>query len=337
MNLLYTCDNNYIRLMSISVISLFENNQQIKNLVVYLLGENISNENKAILDNIGAKYGRKIIVIDLPKIDIPDILISTRWPLSAFTRLFSAQLLPRNLDRILYVDCDTIIKGDIESLLEIDIYEKIFYGISDCISLNYKRNIGLQPNSVYINAGVLLINLEKLRDVDIKRSIDKYLTKYIKLMNYADQDILNSVFTNQIGVLSPQYNIMTLYVSHTYQEICMLRKPTNFYSASELETALINPIIIHYTTNMRVIRPWFKNTNHPLAAEFSKYMSLSPWKSSILPEMKFKSIEERFIGIVQKLPKGIACRLLGLIHSDLKPIYIRLKATKAIFTTEEER
>ena len=49
MNILYTCDDNYVWLMGISVISLFENNQNINEITVYLLGEKVKDKNKQIL------------------------------------------------------------------------------------------------------------------------------------------------------------------------------------------------------------------------------------------------------------------------------------------------
>ena len=78
MNVLYTCDNNYVWLLGISAISMFENNRELQNLNVYLLGENISNENKQILTKIGEKYNRQITIIEVPKIDIPEALVSAR-------------------------------------------------------------------------------------------------------------------------------------------------------------------------------------------------------------------------------------------------------------------
>ena len=65
MKVMYTCDNNYVWLMGISTISLFENNKGIKDLKVYLLGENISEDNKKELKAIGKKYGREVKVIEL--------------------------------------------------------------------------------------------------------------------------------------------------------------------------------------------------------------------------------------------------------------------------------
>lgn len=329
MNVLYTCDNNYIWIMGISAISLFETNKHIKNLTVFLLGENISDENKDILQTIAENYGRKISVIDVPELSIPDAFVSTRWPLSAFTRLFSGQLLPEIMHKVLYLDCDTIVRGDISHISEIDVSNYICCGIKDCIGSIYKQNIGLKKNSEYINAGVLLFNLDELRKIDIETVIDKYMTRYLKLINYADQDILNGIFCGKIGILEPKYDIMTIHVFYTYEEINTLRKPTAFYSKDVLAAGVADPVIIHYTTNMRVIRPWFSNTNHPLASEFRKYMEMSPWKDKKLNEMRFDTKAAKVMGAIDKLPSGISHRILGLIHSKLKPLYIRYKATKS--------
>lgn len=322
---MYTCDNNYVWLMGISTISLFENNKDIDELKVYLLGENISAENKEELRKIGEKYNRKVDVIDVPKLNIPPSLVSARWPLSAFTRLFSGVILPKNVDRILYLDCDTIIAGDISELENVDFNGNIACGVRDCISGAYKKNIGLDKNSPYFNAGVILFDMDALRKVDINTEIESYMEKYEKLINYADQDILNGMFKGRIGVLNPKYDLMTIDVAHTYEEIQTLRRPTNFYSKEEIEEAKKNPAIIHYTTNMLVVRPWFINTDHPLKDEFKKYMNMSVWKDRELKEMVFGGGVASVIKVVMVLPKRVAYDVLGFIHAELKPRYSRMR------------
>lgn len=311
--------------MGISVISLFENNKDCAELKVYLLGEDISNENKEIITSIGNKYNRQIIVIDVPKLDIPEKLITARWPLSAFTRLYAAELLPAELDRILYLDCDTIVRRNIHELNTLHIDNAIFWGVKDCIGKGYKKNIGIAPDGAYINAGVLLINLTKLRETNIKTRLESFMYKYKKMINYADQDVLNGAFYGEIGILPPEYDLMTILATYNYDDVIKLRKPTNYYSKRECERAVKNPIIIHYTTNMLTIRPWFANTNHPFAEEFLKYMRISPWKDKRLEKMIFDSLETEVIGVVEKLPKRFAINLLGFMHASIKPLFIRLK------------
>ena len=326
MKVMYTCDNNYVWLMGISAISLFENNKEIDDLKVYLLGENINQENRENLKNISTKYNREIEIIDVPKLNIPSSLVSARWPLSAFTRLFSGVILPDDIDRILYLDCDTIITGDISELDEIDFDGNTALGVKDCISGTYKKNIGLDKNSPYINAGVILFNMNELRKVDIYSEIEMYMSKYQKLINYADQDILNGMFKGRIGELHPKYDVMTIDVVYSIIEIEELRKPTNFYSKELLENAVSQPAIVHYTTNMTTIRPWFSNTNHPFANEFKKYKDLSIWANKSLEKMVFSSKESKIINLLMKLPKKIAYSILGIIHSELKPKYIRMRS-----------
>ena len=325
MNVLYTCDDNYVWLMGISIISLFESNHQMSELNVYLLGENISDENKQHLEKIGQKYGRQIYVIDVPPLDIPSTLVSARWPLSAFTRLYAGQLLPNNIKKVLYLDCDTIVKGDISELEIQDISQNIFLGVKDCIGSRYKRNIGLEAQDNYINAGVLIINLDELRKIDMKNILDKYMLNYAGLISYADQDVLNGVFHNQIGILAPKFDVMTIDVVHRYKEIMTLRKPTNFYTQTELENAVSDPAVIHYTTNMRIVRPWYCNSNHPLKSEFEFYLKISPWKERELSKMIFTSRESKIIGVIDVLPSSISYALLGLIHATIKPLIIKMK------------
>ncbi len=328
MNILYTCDNNYIWIMGISTISLLENNKHIKDLTIYLLGEDISDENKKILLGVGNKYKRNVVIIDVPNFDIPESLVSARWPLSAFTRLFCGILLPAEIKRILYLDCDTIITGDIAGLDKIELEDKMIFGVKDCIGYLYKMNIGLKSKDPYINAGILLVNLVELRKINVEKLINEYMKSYEKLINYADQDVLNGVFKGRIGILQLKYDVMTIDVMHSYKEIHTLRHPNNFYKEAEFKEAVNKPTIIHYTTNMRVIRPWYTNTNHPLASTFKQYMKLSPWSDKKLSKMVFSSRESKVIGLIDRLPKCISCRLLGLIHSVLKPLYISLKARK---------
>lgn len=328
MKVMYTCDNNYVWLMGISTISLFENNKVIEDLKVYLLGENISEDNIKLLKAIGEKYGREVEVLDVPKLKIPPSLVSARWPLSAFIRLFSGIILPADVERILYLDCDTIITGDISELENVDFNGNIAMGVKDCISGRYKKNIGLDCNSLYINAGVILFDMDALRKVNINAEIENYMSKYEKLINYADQDILNGMFNGKIGELNPKYDVMTIDAVHTYEEIQQLRRPTNFYSKEKLEKAVKTPTIIHYTTNMLVIRPWFSNTNHPFAGEFKKFMDMSEWKNRELKKMFFDSKVARVIRVIMKLPKRVAYKVLGIIHAELVPRYISMRAEK---------
>ena len=326
MNILYVSDNNYAWLMGISMISLFENNKHIEKLDVYFFCENVTDENKKIIADIADRYHRKIVIADMPDIDVPQNLITDRWPKCVFVRLFADQILPKELDRVLYLDCDTIVEGSITPLEQIDMQGKMFYGVKDCLSGTNKENIGLKKEDVYINTGVLMINLQELRANDMNSAIESYVNAYKNLINYPDQDTLNGAFNDKIGILEPQYGVMTLNAAHAYSEVMMLRHPSNFYTEKQMNAAVEHPVIIHYTTNMREVRPWFKNSNHPYVAYFRKYMAISPWKDRELVDMHFTSKSDQIIGILEKLPGKMGTASLGFIHAYLRPMVVRMKA-----------
>lgn len=328
MHILYTCDNNFVWLMGISMISLLENNKNIKDLNIWLIGKDISEENREILSSIANKYSRNITIVDFPDLQIPDSLCSERWPKITFARLFANELLPKNIEQLLYIDCDTIIYGDISQLDSYDMKGNLFCGVRDCIGKKYRYNIGLSKDDLYINAGVLLINTKKLQEFDIRPYLEKTAWEYKDFITYTDQDLLNIAFKNQIGEISPRFNVMTIVASYDLKTINLLRKPEMFYTEKQLINAKQDPRIIHYTTNLLTVRPWYSNTNHPFAEEFRQYLEKSPWHDKVLPEMVFNKTEHKIIKAVNILPNAISNRLLGFLHTTVRPEITKLKAKR---------
>lgn len=326
MDVVYTCDNNYIWIMGISIISLFECNKGVKELNIYLLGDNIWVDNKNQLNNIAKQYGRNFHMIDIPEINIPKGLCNQRWPRSAYIRLFSGKLLPNSVNKVLYLDCDTIVTGDISELWQIDISDFTIYGVKDCVGKAYNKNIGLDINATYVNAGVLLINLEKLREISMSQCIDSFLRKYSKLMSYSDQDVLNGIFCGKFGILHPKYDVMTLLYSYNYDEVMTIRRPNNYYTKDEICMAKMQPCIVHFTTCMLAIRPWFLGSQHPYASQFQTYKEKSPWAEKEMLSINFGSTKGKALKIVLKLPKLISLPIIGYIHSFLKPYFLRIKS-----------
>lgn len=112
-----------------------------------------------------------------------------------------------------------------------------YCGVKDCVGRRYKRNIGLSDNDPYINGGVFLADLNALRKLEIKSGIEEFFRKYIYSMSYFDQDVLNSVFRGNIGILPPEYNVMTTVIKMDYKSLCILRHPSNYYSREEINSA----------------------------------------------------------------------------------------------------
>lgn len=328
MNVVYTCDNNFVWIMGISMISLFENNRDTDNLTVYLLGDHVSDEGKHTLSKIAEKYRREFKVIDVPDLNIPKILTSKRWPKSAFTRMFSGELMPRNVHRMLYLDCDIIVRGSLAPLDKWDTNGYAISAVKDCVSRHYKKKVGIDKEDSYVNAGVLLMDLDKMRELDIRSMMSEFMKMYMDMISYADQDVLNGIFKGRFDVLPPEYDMMTQVCCYTYKQILQYRKPSNYYTKNEIETAQKNPVMIHYTTCMLNIRPWFVGSKHPWAEEFDKYQKMSPWVNREKSIMKFDKAEQKIIKAILVLPDCLSYRLIGLLHATIRPLMIMTKGKK---------
>lgn len=328
MTVVYTCDNNFVWIMGISMISLFENNKDMDDLSVFLLGDHVSDANKKILSSIAQNYERTCHFVDVPDLNIPKSLTSNRWPKSAFTRMFSGELMPMDIHKILYLDCDIIVKGNISFLDSFDTKGYAVSAVKDCVSKQYKKKIGIANEDSYVNAGVLLMDLDKMRELDIRKMMSEFVDSHEGLVSYADQDILNGMFKGKFGILPPEYDVMTQMCAYTYKQILQYRRPSFYYSKEEIENAQRNPVIIHYTTCMLNIRPWCKNSKHPWASEFDKYQAMSPWANVPKKEVKFDKLEHKIIKSIFVLPDFISYRLIGLLHATIRPLIIMLKAKK---------
>ena len=129
MNVMYASDDNYAWLMGISMISLFENNRDSEEVNVFLFGDNLSEDNEKILKDIAEKYDRQFMHIDVEKVKIPDYIMSERYPKSTYSRLFAYDLLPSNVKKLIYLDCDIIVSGSLEDMFNRDVEGKAFLAV----------------------------------------------------------------------------------------------------------------------------------------------------------------------------------------------------------------
>lgn len=325
MNVMYTCDDNYVWLMGISTLSLFENNKSNSEINVYLLGNNISEENKNKLNEMAVRYQQRIIIIDVFNIDIPDELCDKRWPKSAYTRLYAGDILPEDIDKIIYMDCDTIVNNDLSELWNFDMRNNVVAGVRDCISKEYNVNLGLDKNEIYLNAGMLLLNIASMRKMNMSAKIKHFLKNRNGKILYADQDMMNVIFAGKKDYVDIRYNVMSLIANYSYKDIMRIRRVKNYYSREKIDYARENPYIIHYTTCMLNLRPWYKGSKHPYCNKFLKYMKESPWQDHELLTARLNTKKDMVFKILNVIPKGISYNILGYIHSYIRPVFYRIK------------
>lgn len=279
MYIIYSSDNNYARHVGVAITSLYETNQREDLLEVFLIDDGISDENRKRLNEIAKKYNREIHYIAFEKYK-PLLMLNNEWelPISAYARLFVGEMVPEYVDRLLYMDCDTVVCDSLAPLWELDMKGKTIAAVEDVCSGIFWQETGLQEQFRYICSGVLLIDMEKWRANDAQKRMLEYLDQMQGKVLHHDQTILNGVFHDEFLILHPRYDALTPTFIMSYDNLkAYFRLWERYYSKQEILESVKKPAIIHYTSS-NIGRPW-ENNRHPKAHIYRKYWKKSAWKN----------------------------------------------------------
>lgn len=247
-----------------------------------------------------------------------------RGSLSQYARLFISRNLPDGLERVLYLDCDTIIRKSISELWRLDLHGKTLGALLDAFSKYYRANIGLGPNDIMFNSGVMLIDLKQWNERKVEKRLMDFIKKKKGKVQQGDQGALNAVLSHDTYCFEPRFNSVTIFYDFTYKNMLLYRRPPDFYPESQVEEAVENPTIIHFTTSFLSKRPWMVGCCHRYVGEWLKYKGISAWKDETLWEDD-RPFWKKSLAIYRKLPTVLTVRIAGIMQAYGRPLKNRVK------------
>ena len=264
----FTINAEYAPFLSIAIASLIENASKDYNYNIHVVYESITTDAINKLKTL-EKDNAKIIFTEM-KDGLESItnrkenlLRTDFFTLTIYFRIFIPFMFPF-YDKAIYIDSDTCIPGDISELYNYDLKENLFGGCTDISCQDneilceyFKVNAGASIKE-YINSGVLLMNMKKLREVNFEKHFLYLLNKYHFDTVCPDQDYINAMAYGKIFHLSNEWDAM----------------PTNGHKIFE------NPKIIHYNL---FFKPWHYD-NVDYEEYFWKYANKSLFKDDIIKE-----------------------------------------------------
>lgn len=279
MNVLYASNDGYAGLLGVSLYSLLENNQAVEEINIYILDNGISKKNTEKLLNMIERFGRVGTLIDISDLEsrFGFEIHSSGYNITTFARLFIDDLLPKEIEKVLYLDSDIIVRDSIESLWNTDISECQMAAVVEVYMPQDKKSIiGLEKEEPYYNAGVLLINRKRFAEDDLKSQFLSYYKEMGGELLYNDQDIINHCCKGKIKAVSPTYNYEpnVYYFPYKY-----LKRINPFYYMGDkdsYEKLCENPTIIHFLGDER---PWVEGNKNPYSNIFWEYQKKSEWSN----------------------------------------------------------
>lgn len=163
--------------------------------------------------------------------------------IETYFRLDAVHILPDSVDRLLYLDCDLIVNGDITEFYHQSFDENL---IVACPQLGSKedhlynlkqRDFHFADGHIYFNAGVILFNAEKIRQIYTIDDIHSYVERYKDKLIFMDQDLLNTIYTGKIKYAD----------ANIYNNTIWDGKKEDINAIKE------NAIVVHF---IKKIKPW---------------------------------------------------------------------------------
>lgn len=265
-------DDHYAMACIACTISILENNKK-ETFFFHILTKELSIKTKSLFKNISQKYRQDIEVITISPEHFIHLKISNRFRESIYYRFLIPDLI--NVEKILYLDSDTIIINNIKDLWETKLDNIACGVVEDQASDDIRIHNRIGVDSPYFNSGVLLINAEYWRANNIEKKLTDFIYEHPDICVYPDQDALNVILNNKVKYLPYRYNFQDSLYKTEFKSLFINRSKWKYVLDEKNKVK-----IIHFTG---YLKPWHIECQHPKKDLFFKYVQMGgisnfkPW------------------------------------------------------------
>lgn len=265
---LFATDSNYVSHLATAIYSLLKNNKELRFRIVVLTG-GISDIDQNKLRDVALKFSVPLEFIFLDSSNFDGLVINHHFQKSNYYRLFAADFID---DKIcLYLDADVIVNGSIGEMVNVEL-GNYFLGAVENPGINRNIELCMHPNSKYFNSGVMLLNLEKWRQVGVKDAVISFVKKNPDAIYWVDQCGLNSIVDGNWLELNSKFNVQSSMLANT---LCR-------GSCSNFEA-----VIVHFTGSEK---PWKMNMKHPYKKHYWSYRNKTAYRSYLSDDFSLNTV-----------------------------------------------
>ncbi|MBR5154550.1 MAG: glycosyltransferase family 8 protein [Alphaproteobacteria bacterium] len=269
-NIAYYTDANYLPYMMTSLYSAIKNKNKDSIYNVYVVAKDFNDSSRQKLNLMASKDVMINIVEAREKTLDYNHLGRFSSFRTAMQKIFISDYL-KDVDKVLYLDADTLVQQDLTQLYNKDISGKYLAATKDGLMYQFPEHIteiGLDWRRFYFNSGVMLLNLKQMRTDNIVSRAIRYFNSNQEV--FGDQDILNVVVGEKLAPLSYLYNCNSTFFEEKDAEFL-----SEFYEETVYRTTrevYDNATILHFAGH----KPWTEWFTHsylkPLWHEYNKEM-----------------------------------------------------------------
>ncbi|WP_191322018.1 glycosyltransferase family 8 protein [Algoriphagus aquimarinus] len=263
--IVFCADGKFISHATATMLSVLKTNQDYS-FKFYLMGNALGESQKNAISKTVESLGSAFEFIKLDDDTFENFPAPHHFSIASYYRLLIPELIPST--KAIYLDADIIMVSSMNEFLKIDLENKVLAAVADPI-YKWKSDLGMKDSASYFNSGVMLINLDLWKEMDITNKAFEFIHNHPDKIRFVDQCALNAVIDGDYLELTPRFN----------QQAILYREGFDFgettWTAEQIKEAVDSPILIHYTGPSK---PWEYNSNHPRKSEYWKIQKDSPFK-----------------------------------------------------------
>ncbi len=233
---------------------------------------------RSLMSQISAAAGEAVTLcwLDARSLRLQDAHLPPSLPTAALFRLRIGDLLPEDVERVIYIDADTAVRRPLDELWETNLNGCVLGAVRDSVvpwaaapkGLPWSE-VGVPPETPYFNSGVLVVDMRAWRSQRISEHAVELLTQHRFL--YGDQCALNTVLRGAWAPIGPQWNIQGGHLAGDGSLAWVAE------SRERLAAAIDDPAIVHFN-NSGLGRPWESECTHPYRDLWLEYLDRTSWR-----------------------------------------------------------
>jgi lipopolysaccharide biosynthesis glycosyltransferase len=223
----------------------------------FLHGPGLPHPAAALLRRVVDAGGGRIRFHEIAPGRLAGLPVVEQFTAAMWYRIFLPELLP-NVDRVLYLDSDTIVADSLAPLWEIDLGDNYLGAVTNIFQRNHLQRpaeLGLSGPRMYFNSGVLLMNLDQMRRDGCGAALCAYARAHAHQLEWPDQDALNVMLGKRRLELHPRWNVMN--------SMFAFAAARRVFGRAALRDARRNPAIRHFE-GPAGNKPWEPDSDVPL-------------------------------------------------------------------------
>ena len=238
----------------------------------YLHGPGLRPASRRRLEAVAHERGGEIVFWEVAEELVDGLAVRDYFTSAMWYRILLPELLP-DVNRVLYLDVDTIVLGPIAPLwTEVDLDGALVGAVTNVFETwrgtDHTDRLGL-AQADYFNSGVLLLNLKEMRRTGTVEEIRRVAAEVADDLVWPDQDVLNLVLGPRRVALDPRWNAMN--------SLFVLDNAADVFGAEAVAAAREHPIIRHFE-GPGANKPWQRGAAVPHAECYWRHRRATPWR-----------------------------------------------------------